>query len=296
MKDKISAFKSYLEKSTELSQSTINFYLIDVRQFADYLSANGFDSFSDITNALLLAYCAKLQSRGMSKASILRKLSSVKKFYSFLNVKFNAGVDITSFIDLPKHKKSLPKFISVDDVDRLFDALDLETLKGRRDRAMLELLYATGIKVTELVELKLLDVSIERMELTCPQREGFNTLPFPKQTKKALKDYMENVRPVLVKDKPIDLLFVNMKGSGMTRQGFWKIVKELSEKAGIEEEISPNTLRNSFAVHLINNGTAVMDIKDMMGHSDISTTQAYYEAAKKENLRRSVTKNHPRSG
>ena len=279
-----------------MSQQTINFYLIDIRQFADYMADNGFDSFSDITNALLLAFCAKLQSKGMSKATILRKLSSIKKFYTFLNIKYHTSVDIGSFVDLPKHKKSLPRFVSLSDINMLFDALDMSTLKGKRDRAMLELLYATGIKVSELVELRLLDVSLEKMELTCQMRDGFNTLPFPKQTKKALKDYLDTVRPVLAKGKSNDLLFVNMKGSGMTRQGFWKIVKELSAKAGIDEEISPNTLRNSFAVHLINNGTAVTDIKEMMGHSDISTTQAYFEAAKKENLRRAVTKNHPRSG
>ena len=295
MKQRINAFKTYLEKNSGLSASTISFYLIDIRQFSDYLSANGLDSFSDITNAVLLAFCAKLQSKGMSKATILRKISSIKKFYSFLNLKFNVGVDIDAFVDLPKHKKSLPKFVSTTDINKLFDALNMSTLKGKRDRAMLELLYATGIKVSELVELKVFDVSLDKMELTCQMREGFNTLPFPKEIQQTLKIYLDDVRPVLTRGKTNDLLFVNMKGSGMTRQGFWKIVKEISAKAGIKDEISPNTLRNSFAIHLINNGAEVLDIKEMMGHSDISTTQAYFEAAKKERLRRSITKNHPRS-
>jgi len=294
VKNQISEFATYLKKGNKLSKNTIEAYLVDIHQFQAYLNESGFSGFSDITNSLLLAYCAKLQSKGLSKASILRKLSSIKKFYSYLNIKYNMGVDIDAFVDLPKHKKSLPKYISTQEINKLFDSFDTHTHKGMRDVAMLELLYATGMKVSELISLKLFDLSLEKMDVTVATRDGYNTLPFPESTKRALKQYLTESRPMITKNHPSDLLFVNLKGDGMTRQGFWKIIKEQAERAGVTEEINPNTLRNSFAVHLINNGADVNDIKDMMGHSDISTTQAYFEAAKSEKLRRRVTTKHPR--
>ncbi len=294
MKNQISEFESYLKKNNKLSKHTIDAYMTDIQQFQVYLQETGFSSFADITNAILLAYCAKLQSKGLSKASILRKLSSIKKFYSYLNIKYSTGVDIGSFEDLPKHKKSLPKYVSSQEINKLFDSFDTSTHKGLRDKAMLELLYATGMKVSELISLKLFDLSLEKMDVTLPEREGYNTLPYPESTKRALKHYLTDARPMITKNHPSDILFVNLKGEGMTRQGFWKIIKEQAAKAGVTDEINPNTLRNSFAVHLINNGADVTDIKEMMGHSDISTTQAYFEAAKSENLRRRVTTKHPR--
>ncbi len=294
MKNQISEFEKYLKKNNKLSKNTIDAYMTDIHQFFDYLSESGFSSFSDITNAVLLAYCAKMQSKGISKASILRKLSSIKKFYGYLNIKYNTGVDIGAFEDLPKHKKSLPKYVSTQEINKLFDSFDVNTHKGLRDKAMLELLYATGMKVSELISLKLFDLSLEKMEVTLPDRDGYNTLPYPESTMRAIKEYLTHARPVITKNHPSDILFVNLKGEGMTRQGFWKIIKEQADKAGVTEEINPNTLRNSFAVHLINNGADVLDIKEMMGHSDISTTQAYFEAAKSEKLRRRVTTKHPR--
>ena len=294
MKNQISEFEKYLKTSKKLSEHTINAYLTDVQQFFLYLKETGFSNFSDITNAVLLAYCAKLQSKGLSKASILRKISSIKKFYGFLNLKYHTSVDIGSFEDLPKHKKSLPKYISTQDINKLFDSFDTSTQKGLRDKAMLELLYATGMKVSELIALKLFDLSLEKKEVTLSDREGYNTLPYPESTKQALKHYLTDARPMIIKNHPSDILFLNLKGEGMTRQGFWKIIKEQAVKADVTSEINPNTLRNSFAVHLINNGADVLDIKEMMGHSDISTTQAYFEAAKSEKLRRRVTTKHPR--
>lgn len=294
MKNKVKEFEAYLKKNTKLSKNTISCYLMDLNQFTNYLTANGVKSFADVTNSILLAFCASLQIKGTSQATILRKISSIKKLFGFLNVMHNLGVDINSFIDLPKHKKSLPKFANTNEINKIFDTFDLNTAKGLRDRAMLELLYATGIKVSELIELKLFDLSMDKLEITCNMREGFNTLPFSKQTKIVLQEYLKKSRPKLTIGKTKDLLFVNMKGNIMTRQGFWKIVKEQAAKAGVSEDICPNTLRNSFTVHLINNGADVMDIKDMMGHSDISTTNAYFEAVKSEKLRRTITKNHPR--
>jgi len=295
VKSKIKEFEDYLKKNTKLSDNTISCYLMDINQFSNYLINNGFKSFSDITNSILLAFCASLQSKGTSQATILRKISSIKKFYGYLNIRHNLGIDINSFVDLPKHKKSLPKFVNSSEINKLLDTLDTTTTKGIRDRAMLELLYATGIKVSELVELKLFDLSMDKLEITCNARDGFNTLPFSKQTKEVLREYLNKSRPKLTAAKTNDHLFLNMKGNIMTRQGFWKIIKEQVVKAGIDKDICPNTLRNSFAVHLINNGADVMDIKDMMGHSDISTTNAYFEAAKSEKLRRAITKNHPRT-
>ncbi|MEX1307405.1 MAG: tyrosine-type recombinase/integrase [Eubacteriales bacterium] len=294
MKNQISEFEIYLKKNNKLSKHTIDAYMTDIHQFYAYLTETGFQNFSDITNAVLLAYCAKLQSKGLSKASILRKLSSIKKFYGYLNIKHNMGVDIGSFVDLPKHKKSLPKYISTQEINKLFDSFDTSTQKGQRDKAMLELLYATGMKVSELITLKLFDLSLEKMEVTLSDRDGYTTLPYPESTQRAIKKYLSDARPMITKNHPSDILFVNLKGDGMTRQGFWKIIKEQAAKAGVTDEVNPNTLRNSFAVHLINNGADVSDIKEMMGHSDVSTTQAYFEAAKSESLRRRVTKKHPR--
>ena len=201
-------------------------------------------------------------------------------YFGYLNyegiIKDNPAEDI----ETPKVVKKMPPVLSLKEVEKLLAQPDTEDSKGIRDKAMLELLYATGIRVSELIELSVTDVNLQIGILHMHTGGRERIVPMYPAAVKAVADYLVNVRPVIVTDKTEDRLFTNMSGGSMSRQGFWKIIKHYSEKAGIKKDITPHTLRHSFAAHLLENGAQLKDIKEMLGHADISSTQVYAQFVK----------------
>lgn len=275
------------------SQNTVASYLRDVTQFADYLSGRG-PGLLEATAETVQSYMDWMRSRGKSAASVTRFLASVKSFYNFQlfsgKVKTNPAKGVAS----TKVERKYPEILTSKEVDLFLEQPQCVDAKGFRDHAMLELLYATGIRVSELTTLNLEDLNLAAGFVHCSSKGKERIIPLYRTAVKALQDYVWKIRPQLVTDDGEEALFVNMNGERMSRQGFWKIIKFYQEKAGIEKEITPHTLRHSFAVHLLENGADLRSIQEMLGHADISSTQIYTHVVK-GHLKDVYQKAHPRA-
>ena len=275
------------------SQNTVASYLRDVTQFADYLNLRG-PGLLEATAETVQSYMDWMLSRGKSAASVTRFLASVKSFYNFQmfsgRVKDNPAKGVTA----AKVKRKYPEILTSKEVDLFLEQPQCVDPKGYRDHAMLELLYATGIRVSELITLDLDDLNLAAGFIHCSSKGKERIIPLYRTAVKALQDYVWKIRPQLVPGEEETALFVNMNGERMSRQGFWKIIKYYQEKAGIEKEITPHTLRHSFAVHLLENGADLRSIQEMLGHADISSTQIYTHVVK-GNLKDVYQKAHPRA-
>jgi integrase/recombinase XerD len=276
MLDLISAYENYLTKVKQASANTVFSYMRDIRQFDNWLKRTGEVAVQDAGQVNIADYLAHLQQEGRSAATVSRSLASLKNFYSYLvSTGFLTESPVTAQIHVERGEKKLPQVLSGAQVDKLLAQPVPVDAKGIRDKAMLELLYATGIRVTELIDLNLNDFNAELKSIRVGEGKKSRNIPLYPAALRSLTLYLSETRAAMVMDPAETALFVNINGSRMSRQGFWKILKHYQAKAGIEQEITPHTLRHSFAVHLIENGAELNAVKELMGHSDISSTQVY---------------------
>ena len=276
MLDLISAYENYLTKVKQASTNTVYSYMRDIRQFADWLQRNGDVTVLDADQLNISRYLEYLQEQGRSAATVSRGLASLKNFYAYLvSTGFLSESPVPANIHVDRGEKKLPQVLTSSEVDKLLAQPAPIDAKGIRDKAMLEVLYATGIRVTELIDLNLDNFTPELKSIHVGSGKKGRTIPLYPAALRALTLYLSETRSAMVSDAEEKALFVNVNGSRMSRQGFWKILKHYQAKAGIDREITPHTLRHSFAVHLIENGADLSSVKELMGHSDISSTQVY---------------------
>lgn len=287
-------YERYLTDEKKASKNTLSSYLRDVRQFGEYL--DGFTSSGYVTASEedLCAFVDHLRSAGKSVATVSRNIASLKNFYSYLISKSLVANNPTGRLVPDKATQKLPQVMTAREIELLLEQPECTDRKGYRDRAMLELLYATGIRVSELISLDVADVNISAGIINCRGKDKIRAIPLYPTAVKALKDYIEFIRPDMIATPNERSLFVNVSGERMSRQGFWKIIKAYQQKAGIEKDITPHTLRHSFATHLLENGADLRSIQEMLGHSDISSTQIYSQLVKKQ-LKDVYNKAHPRA-
>lgn len=271
----ITNFAEYLREVKKTSKNTELSYRRDLMQLSAYLEEQGITEVGKVTKTSLNSYILYLEREGKATTTISRMLASMKAFFHY---EFSLGripKDPAELLKAPKIEKKAPTILSVEEVETLMAQPKGKKPKEIRDKAMLELLYATGIRVSELVHLELTDVNLPVGFITCKDDQKERNIPFGRTTKKALVDYLENGRETLLKGKESNWLFVNCSGKAMSRQGFWKIIKYYGEMAGIQSDITPHSLRHSFAAHLLKNGADVRAVQNMLGHSDMATTQVY---------------------
>jgi len=289
----IQDFIQYLHKEKQTSANTEVSYERDLRKMREFLSAQGIDEAEKVTATHLNAYVMYLEKQGRKPATISRSIASMKAFFHYLEKERRIDEDPAEKLKAPKIEKKMPAILSTEEVTLLLEQPCGNTPKELRDRAMLELLYATGIRVTELISLKVTDLNLQMEYVTCTDGHRERIIPFGDVARDALKKYMEQGRPKLIGDENCPWLFTNCTGQDMSRQGFWKLIKSYGKKAGITAEITPHTLRHSFAAHLVSNGADLKSVQEMLGHSDISTTQIYSQIGQGR-IREVYLKAHPR--
>ncbi|GAX91866.1 site-specific tyrosine recombinase XerD [Effusibacillus lacus] len=291
----IERFIHYLAVERGLSQNTLESYQRDLIAYTEFLRKNGISDINQTRRANIIAYLAEMQKMGRATSTISRTLASTRAFYGFLLRDGLIDGDPTSNLESPKIEKRLPQVLSVKDVEVLLESPDLRTHTGLRDKAMLELLYASGIRVSELVSLNLEDVNLNMGFLKCYGKGAKERIiPLGGVALKMLGEYLNRARHKLVRDETELSLFVNHHGQRLTRQGFWKIIKKYAKTANIQIKITPHTLRHSFATHLLENGADLRSVQEMLGHADISTTQIYTHITKSR-LKEVYAKTHPRA-
>lgn len=261
---------------------------------ADYLEENGITDCGKVTKTALNSYILFLEREGKAVSTVSRALASTRSFFGWLFKEGKIRRDPADSMHAPKIEKKVPVILTVDEVTKLLEQPSGANPKEIRDKAMLELLYATGIRVTELVNLKLSDVNMSIGFITCRDEHKERMIPFGHAAKDALAKYLESARETFLKGTRSELLFTNYSGRAMSRQGFWKIIKYYGERAGIEEDITPHTLRHSFAAHLLSNGADMRVVQTMMGHSDLASTQMYTAYAMDSAVREAYQGAHPR--
>lgn len=285
-------YKEYLQSEKKASANTVESYMCDIQQFSAYCASNKMNDLTAVTSDLVQKYLDRLTAEGKSEATKSRIVASLRGFYRCLAAKGFCCDNPVNTIHMKKKERKLPDILDAAEVMLLLSQPDGSDYKSLRDRAMLELLYATGIKVSELIELKVGDVNLQIGILHLNKSGRERVIPIYPAAIKTLASFLNNVRPAIVIDPDEDRLFTNMNGNPMSRQGFWKIIKFYAEKAGIKKDITPHTLRHSFAAHLLENGAELKDIKEMLGHSDISSTQVYARFVKNK-YASAYTKYHP---
>ena len=292
--DDIKRYGAYLAEEKHASQNTISSYLRDVTQFAEYLQSTHDCSLREAESEMVQSYMNWMLGKGKSTASVTRFLASVKSFYNFLMTDGTVKSNPAKGVAAAKVERKYPEILTSKEVELFLEQPQCVDAKGFRDHAMLELLYATGIRVSELISLDLDDLNLAAGFIRCASRGKERIIPLYHTAVKALQDYVRNVRPQLIADGDEEALFVNMNGERMSRQGFWKIIKHYQEKAGIEKDITPHTLRHSFAAHLLENGADLRSIQEMLGHADISSTQIYSHLVNQK-IKDVYRKAHPRA-
>ena len=293
MDKQIKLFLEFLQNDKKLSNNTLQSYRRDILQFRDYVNKNNIN-YAKAKESDIKDYLEELHNEGKKSSTASRSLASIRSFYQFLIRTKKAKGDPTVSIQSPKIEKRTPSVLTSEEVELLLDQPKDVDLKGTRDKAMLEFAYATGMKVTEIIDLDIDNINFEEDTVTCSNGKKSRTIPLGALAEKALKEYVEQARPILIKDESNKALFVNVNGSRLTRQGFWKIVKYYKEQAHIEKDITPHVLRHSFATHLLQNGADLKSIQAMLGHSDISSTQVYAQF-QDPGLKNIYKKAHPRA-
>jgi integrase/recombinase XerD len=292
MREEIKAFADYLQNEKKTARNTLLSYERDLRKMADYFEQKGKENFKELTADDMSGYMEHMKEEGKKASTLSRSVASIKSFYQFMIRKGEVKEDLSAVLKAPRVEKKLPSVLALEDVDVLLAQPSGNSDKEVRDKAMLELLYATGIRVSELLSLKLDNLNLKKGYITIQASGGRERIvPFTKEARDALNKYLTQVRESLLEVEGSDILFVNMSGKPMSRQGFWKIIKYYTKRAGIEADITPNTLRHTFAAHLVKNGANLHAVQEMMGHSDFSSTQKY---TKIESVREEYEKAHPR--
>ncbi len=289
----LTEFIRFLEKEKKMSKNTLDSYTRDIRGFLSYAESHYVNP-QMAKKEEVEDYMTSLSALGRSNATLSRTLSSLKCFFAHQVEAGRMRENPAALLTSPKITKRLPTVLLPSEVELLLEQPKAVDLKGFRDKAMLELLYATGMRVTELIELDLADVNVSMGFIHCHHAEAERIIPIGKICSKALGDYLKNARPLLLKEKGEPALFLNLSGQRMSRQGFWKLLRQYAEAADIKTPITPHVLRHSFAAHLLENGADLHSIQTMLGHADISTTQVYVRLANAK-LKDVYAKAHPRA-
>ena len=293
MEQEINGFVVYLHNVKKTAENTTMSYRRDLCKWIDFMETQGINDVRKVTEEHLKNYVQYLVSMQFKAATISRNIASIKALYHYMYKEKLVDEDISECLRAPKVEKKIPDVMTMKEAASLLEQPSGDSPKEMRDRAMLELLYATGIRVTELITLKLSDLNMQMGYLICRDGNKERMIPFGNKAKNAVFKYMESARDALLVEYNTDILFVNCSGQPMSRQGFWKLIKYYAKKAGIESEITPHTLRHSFAAHLVENGADLRSVQELMGHSDISTTQIYANM-NHNRLREVYKKAHPR--
>lgn len=286
-------FIDYLKETKNASASTVSSYQRDLKKLEMYLTEHGISDVEHVTSTNLNSYVLYLEKQGLSTATVSRNVASMKAFFHYVYYKRRIEIDPTETIKAPHIEKRVPGILSMEETVLLLEQPSGTTPKELRDRAMLELLYATGMRVSELISLKMTDLNLILNYVVCSDGEKERVIPFGDNARQALERYLKSGRAQLLKDIDSGYLFVNCSGSVMSRQGFWKLIKQYAAKAGIVADITPHTLRHSFAAHLVQNGADLKAVQEMLGHSDISTTQVYLNMSA-DRVRSVYREAHPR--
>lgn len=290
----ISEFIDYLSTEKGLAVNTLESYGRDLKQYQDYLKSDG-ASIQGVSRAKVIDYLLYLQRQGKATATIARRLAALRAFYQFLVREKRLDHDPTADLESPKLERRLPSVLTVKEVETLLKQPSVNDASGLRDKAMLELLYATGIRVSELISLDVSDVDLSAQFLRCTGKGSKERIiPVGSIAARFVKEYIAYGRPKLVLDQNEMALFVNHHGKRLTRQGFWKIVKKYAAQARLNKDITPHTLRHSFATHLLENGADLRSVQEMLGHADISTTQVYTHLTRGR-LKEVYSRAHPRA-
>lgn len=284
----------FLANEKKKAINTVHSYKRDISQYITYISDNGINSLKNTNKITVSSYITSLKKIGKSPSTVSRVLTSLRSFYVYLINNEIVDSDPTSELASPHIEKKIPRILSADEVETLLSQPKIDECKGCRDCAMLEVLYATGIRVSELINLNLGDVNLEIRFIRCSAGKKERIVPIGQKAVNALAHYLEFARPMLVRSKNEEALFVNCTGLRISRQGFWKIIKQYQHSAGIEDDITPHTLRHSFAAHLLENGADLKSIQEMMGHADISSTQIYSHMMNSK-IKSVYAKAHPRA-
>lgn len=294
MLDLVRAYENYLAKVKQASANTVSSYMRDIRQYEQWLKANAEKDVVDATQLNIAQYLEFLEQEGRSAATKSRNLASLKNFYAYVvSSGFIEKTPVTE-IKVDRGEKKLPQILTGREIELLLAQPVCVDAKGYRDKAMLEIMYATGMRVTELIELDVDDVNLELGIIKCAGSKKSRAIPLYPAALKALTAYLRDIRGSMIADPDEQALFVNVGGSRMSRQGFWKILKHYQTTAHIEKEITPHTLRHSFAVHLLENGADIGSVQELMGHSDISSTQMYTHMINQK-LKSVYDKFHPKA-
>lgn len=294
MENYVSAFSEYLKNTKGSSQSTISAYKRDLEHLLVYLAEQSILRIEQVQSVHLSGFILKLEREGRATSTISRNVAAIHSFYNFL---YKAGIidkDVSQHLSAPKIDKKIPGTLTTEEVSLLLNQPSETEHKGIRDRAMLELLYATGMRVSELIGLKHVDLNLTLGYIRCSDLRKERIIPIGHIARNAVNDYLDRVRPSMIKNPEEAVLFVNCQGEAMSRQGFWKIIKGYAGKANINKPITPHVLRHSFASHLVQNGADLRSVQEMMGHSDISSTQIYAKMTGNK-LRDVYAKAHPRA-
>lgn len=293
MEKEISAFITYLHNVKNTSTNTELSYKRDLEKVQHFMASRGIDKAGAVSVQDLGDYVKYLEDNKFAAATVSRNIASLKAFYHFMVQEGMAAEDISDKLKAPRIEKKAPEIMSPDEVVRLLEQPSGDTPKEIRDKAMLELLYATGIRVTELITLKVADVNMQMSFILCRDRNKERIIPFGAAAKSAMTRYLNGTREDMLENKASEVLFANCSGQPMSRQGFWKLIKHYAKKADIQADITPHTLRHSFAAHLVENGADLRSVQEMLGHSDISTTQIYANL-NHNHIREVYAKAHPR--
>lgn len=293
MEKEIGAFITYLHNVKNTSGNTEMSYKRDLEKVLHFMTSRGIHEVKDVTAQDLADYVKYLEDNKFAAATVSRNIASLKAFYHYMVQEGVVEEDISDKLKAPKIEKKAPEIMTPDEVVRLLDQPSGDSPKEIRDKAMLELLYATGIRVTELITLTLSDVNMQMNFILCRDRNKERIIPFGAAAKAAMERYLNGTREEMIENKKSDVLFANCSGQPMSRQGFWKLIKHYAKKADIQADITPHTLRHSFAAHLVENGADLRSVQEMLGHSDISTTQIYANL-NHNHIREVYAKAHPR--
>jgi len=295
MKSDLADFINYLTVEKGLADNTLKSYAADLNDFLLFLQKKGVNSWEEVNGEVILIYLAKLRKNKVASATLSRRISSLRSFFQFLTAEKRININPVANLKTPKTEKKLPQVLSLQEIDILLSQPDLSKPQGLRDKAILEVLYSTGLRISELTLLNLDSINLEDGYLRCfgkGSRERI--LPLGELACQALKDYLEKGRLKLLKNAREEALFINRQGKRLTRQGCWKIIKFYAKKAGFTKDITPHTLRHSFATHLLENGADLRVVQELLGHLDITTTQLYTHLTTKH-LRQVYDKAHPRA-
>ena len=293
MEKQIINFLEFIKNDKKLSKNTLESYRRDVLQYQKYVEINDIN-YIKVKENDIKDYLQHLSDINKKASTISRNLASLRLFYQFLLRNSKIKEDPTEGVQAPKVEKRIPSILTSQEVSLLLEQPKNIDLKGIRDKAMLEFAYATGMRVTEIISLDIEDINLSEGSVTCKTGNKQRNIPLGKISLKALQQYVEEARPILIKTESEKALFVNINGRRLTRQGFWKIVKFYKDQANITKDITPHVLRHSFATHLLQNGAELKAIQTMLGHSDIASTQIYMQF-QDESLKSTYRKAHPRA-